>query len=626
MLRPICYLVCFVLAMTGCADDESGGVHVDVSVQSLSASDVHSVRITITGQGMAPVVEYLVKTPTSWQGTIGSIPVGSDRVFLGEGLAADGSVLYAGTTTGVLIRPKQTALVQMILQETMPPPPFENSAPRISWLYLSSTAVAPGDVVALDFAATDLDGDALTFVWTSTAGALATTGETGTWTAPTTEGMYQLTAIATDARGAHDGVGVTIHVAAAHARGSASVAVTVNTFPRVVGITADLGHVPPGEALALEVTMLDADNDALTPTLASTCAGLFSAATTMGNTFATTFTRLAGTEDTCTFTASLDDGRGGTGTGTFTVSGLEPPTPTLPPQVDSTFQSSTSAGHSDPVVLRVKGHDPQGGAVTFSWAAPTGTMLLISNDASGSEIQWTAPVCFTGTATITATLDSADGQTSVAFTVDALDSACLPTGLIARWNGETLSDVYGGRQLVPDGPGMSIDPRGVRGTSYGFDGSGQGAAAVSTLMPAGGAERTLEMWVLVDAAAPGVQLYFGGWGRPGTFGAAFYLGGFDSLVPFVTNWGQDRRGGMLSLGTWHHVAATVQQSTGFAELFVDGSKVAEGTMTIDTHADQPFRIGALAASGGRLDGAIDEIRVYNRRLSGAEIAGLAAGF
>jgi len=124
MTRLLFCLACVGLFFGGCADDGAGDVQLDVMIDALSAADVGSVKVTISGAGMSPMTANLTKVGTSWQGVIGQIPAGTNRTFVGEARDGNGTLVYNGTVSGVLIKANNTALVQLLLQETSPPPPF----------------------------------------------------------------------------------------------------------------------------------------------------------------------------------------------------------------------------------------------------------------------------------------------------------------------------------------------------------------------------------------------------------------------------------------------------------------------------------------------------------------------
>src|SRR5262249_28123429 len=74
----------------------------------------------------------------------------------------------------------------------------------------------------------------------------------------------------------------------------------------------------------------------------------------------------------------------------------------------------------------------------------------------------------------------------------------------------------------------------------------------------------------------------------------------------------------LPLNTWSHIATTYDGTT--IRLYVNGalvrSRSAAGTIMTTTN---PLRIGGNAIRSEWFDGRIDEVRIYNRALSGGEI-------
>jgi hypothetical protein len=78
----------------------------------------------------------------------------------------------------------------------------------------------------------------------------------------------------------------------------------------------------------------------------------------------------------------------------------------------------------------------------------------------------------------------------------------------------------------------------------------------------------------------------------------------------------------LEKDTWYHVAATFRR--GVARIFIDGEEDGTnyGGELFDTTALQssrPLLIGASQISSANLQGAIDEVRIYNRVLTHQEI-------
>jgi alpha-glucuronidase len=80
-------------------------------------------------------------------------------------------------------------------------------------------------------------------------------------------------------------------------------------------------------------------------------------------------------------------------------------------------------------------------------------------------------------------------------------------------------------------------------------------------------------------------------------------------------------------GTWHHVAATRNNTTGAITLYVDGVSRGTGMGPVGSRSAPPsLRIGASRPGGSAfLNGALDDVRLYNRILTFAEITALASG-
>jgi hypothetical protein len=75
----------------------------------------------------------------------------------------------------------------------------------------------------------------------------------------------------------------------------------------------------------------------------------------------------------------------------------------------------------------------------------------------------------------------------------------------------------------------------------------------------------------------------------------------------------------ISPNIWYHVAATYDGSVG--RLYINGAEDANGRQSFDTRMT-PFFVRARSDLSAFVDGAIDEVLVYNRALSPSEIMGL----
>jgi hypothetical protein len=224
----------------------------------------------------------------------------------------------------------------------------------------------------------------------------------------------------------------------------------------------------------------------------------------------------------------------------------------------------------------------------------------------------------------TVDLDLTSGQALVTLPTNPCPNgicpvcAAAPAGLLSAWplDGD-LNDIAGARNGTIDFV-ATYQPSQV-GSGL-FVSNGQRVTASSSGLPMGNASRTMEAWVRLDALNPlGGEAFFAGYGAFGTGGGAFALGATGDQ-PFVSQWGNAVVGAPLTLGAWTHLAATWDGTV--VALYVNGTKVGDAPMTVDTQAGD-FYMGALPNDPYRiLTGAVDEVAVYDRALSAAEIAAI----
>ena len=132
-------------------------------------------------------------------------------------------------------------------------------------------------------------------------------------------------------------------------------------------------------------------------------------------------------------------------------------------------------------------------------------------------------------------------------------------------------------------------------------------------------DQTLDRWeVLEKAGAYWMNIRTDGRVRVG----GFYGG---CLNP---NWKYFDSPNPIPVNTWTHLASTYNGSQ--LTIWVNGVKVASRAITGTTCSNnEPLAVGAKNAPAKGLleafmDGNLDDVRIYNRPLSAAEIAGLAA--
>lgn len=89
-----------------------------------------------------------------------------------------------------------------------------NSAPVIASLTPSATELPPEGSCTIGCAASDADGDTLTYTWSATGGAITGTGNSVSWEAPAAEGTYTISVSVSDGHGgtASDSCDITVEM------------------------------------------------------------------------------------------------------------------------------------------------------------------------------------------------------------------------------------------------------------------------------------------------------------------------------------------------------------------------------------------------------------------------------
>ncbi|MFL5352544.1 PKD domain-containing protein [Archangium sp.] len=429
------YLAATLLALAaGCGapqqdEDTTGSAQLFGSVeQAISSADVTSVRVTVSAADMPARTSELVKTNYQWSGLVGKLPAGTGRSFSAEAFNSSGTKLYAGSATSVTILARQTTAVSITLQEVSPAAPFSNAAPIISSLSAAPGTVEPGGTVTLNASASDANpGDTLTYAWSAPSGTFAQPSSLSTsWTAPASAATVPLTLTVTDSKGLQGKV--TFNVNVTSGKGDAAVNASLNTWPQVSNLSASATALEVNDSTTVSATASDNDGDTLAYSWTASCPGTWTNATSATAQFTATALPGSSTCNNCNLTVTVTDFRnglaiGGQTTGTLSLCVGPKKTALFPPDITETFQSAASTSANGTVTFRVKAVDPQGSAMSFSWASNTGTTGTPTTGASTSEVVWTAPACVSSatTPTVTVTVANALGASaSQSFTVTGL--------------------------------------------------------------------------------------------------------------------------------------------------------------------------------------------------------------
>jgi hypothetical protein len=126
-----------------------------------------------------------------------------------------------------------------------------NNQPVITRLEPQAEQVAPLGSIQVICTASDTDGDDLSYIWSASGGEITGGVTTATWTAPASEGSYNVTVKVSDGRGGEATDYVTVTV------------MRTNEAPTIANVTANAEWITPSGNLQLTCSASDPDGDQL---------------------------------------------------------------------------------------------------------------------------------------------------------------------------------------------------------------------------------------------------------------------------------------------------------------------------------------------------------------------------
>jgi len=242
------------------------------------------------------------------------------------------------------------------------------------------------------------------------------------------------------------------------------------------------------------------------------------------------------------------------------------------------------------------------------------------------QAAWDTTTSANGSHTLTASATDAAGNignaAGVAVTVS--NAAAPPPGLVGAWSfnagsGTTAADASG-RGNHGTLNGATWTQSGQLGSALLFDGVNDRVDIPDSPSLGLAAGMTLEAWVRPTTTT--------GWRsvlvkeRPGGWVYSLYSSDAGNRPSSYLRLKSDVGlvgPAALPVGTWSHVATTYDGTT--HRLYLNGTQVASVNRSgkIGT-SPKPLRIGGNSVFGEWFSGAIDEVRIYNRALTAAEIS------
>jgi hypothetical protein len=415
-------------------------------------------------------------------------------------------------------------------------------------------------------------------------------------------GTYRYKVVAGDAAGN-----------AGPASGEASATVAADTTPPATAITAPLaGTTVSG---TVNVTASASDNRGVTSVQFRLDGADLGSADTSAP-YSASWNTTTASNGSHTLTTVARDAAGNTKTSdpvAVTVDNGSPPTVSITaPAAGATVTGS--------VTLSANAADDRG--LTSVQFKVDGTDVGAADTSAPYSVAWNSASVANGAHNVTAVARDSDGNTTTSAAV-AVNVSNASTGLVAGYgfeeaSGTTATDSSGsGNTGTINGPTRSATGR--FGAALSFDGvNDQVSAADAASLDLTNA-MTLEAWVRPSLLTSWRTILM----KEQTAGLVYglYASG-DNNRPSVhihTNAERDARGtAALALNTWTHVAATYDGAV--LRFFINGTQVSTaniaGSVVVSTGL---LRIGGNSVWGEWFGGLIDEVRVYRRTLTAAEI-------
>jgi hypothetical protein len=307
-------------------------------------------------------------------------------------------------------------------------------------------------------------------------------------------------------------------------------------------------------------------------------------------------------------------------------------------QASATATAPTDTTHPSVTITAPANGSTVSGTVTLSATASdnvavVGVRFRVDGADVGSEdttapysAGWNSAAVTAGQHQITAVARDAAGNTTTSATVTVTVATQLPSGLVAAYG---FNEGFGSTVADASGTGNTGTVGGATWTTgkYGGALSFSGSSNWVTVPDANSLDLnkfTISAWVKPAAAQSGWRTAVLKEIPASGLAYALYVNGVSPSAPAVyldngTEVGTGTGPSSLPVGAWSYVTGSYDGST--LRLYVDGvlkaSKASTGTTKTSSG---PLRIGGNALWGEWFNGALDEIRIYNRALSATEVA------
>jgi len=282
-----------------------------------------------------------------------------------------------------------------------------NQLPVITSLKAKQNVIAPLDSCLIECVASDEDGDELTYKWSASEGNITGAGATVAWSAPETEGIYNIVVKVADG---NEG----------EATDSITIIVKDNHPPEIISLVANAEWVTPASSCRIACKAEDPDGDELSYEWSASGGDISGT----GSVATWTSPERVGV---CYITVGVTDGYGGQSTRSLSISVVSSPPPVIERLIVTTdepkYLKEYEGGYK---ILRNRSYiigcvvKDASDDLMYEWSADEGEI-----SGKGSMIVWTAPD-EGGEVTVTAIVSDSSGSAatkSIVFKVETCGCA-----------------------------------------------------------------------------------------------------------------------------------------------------------------------------------------------------------
>jgi hypothetical protein len=266
-----------------------------------------------------------------------------------------------------------------------------NNPPIVISLEVEPRAIRASESCQIECIVSDEDGDELSYEWSVSKGDINGNGASVTWTAPDSEGIYNVVVTVTDGRGGE-------------VSDSIAIPVSINQPPTITGLIADADWVSPSSSLHVKCDAEDPDGDEISYEWTASGGDVFGSGAVVNWTapgavgmydIQVVVTDVYGAEDMLSLTVSV---------ASYSPPIIEDLIVTAEHKYLKKSYSAYKIGKEKNCQIECLAYAPMGGELSYLWSATGGEI-----SGEGSVGTWTAPDT-SGDVTVTVTVSNAAGD------------------------------------------------------------------------------------------------------------------------------------------------------------------------------------------------------------------------